>query len=81
MPIFEYKCVDCETKFEVLHKSVSNPEKVSCPKCKSENYKKLLSSFSAPVSAGFNYEPGCSNGSCGAHTHSSSCSHGMCGLN
>jgi putative FmdB family regulatory protein len=79
MPIFEYKCQDCNAKFEVLHKSASNPEKVVCPECDSENYKKLLSSFSSPVSAGVDFAPSCSNGSCGGHA--SPCADGMCGIN
>ena len=47
MPIFEYKCKQCNNKFEVLHKSSVNQEEVNCPKCNSTENKKLLSSFSA----------------------------------
>ena len=47
MPIFEYKCKQCNSKFEVLHKSSLNQEEVSCPSCNSKENQKLLSSFSA----------------------------------
>ena len=45
MPLFEYKCSGCESRFEVLHKSPNNPEKVECPECHSTNVKKLLSTL------------------------------------
>lgn len=81
MPIFEYKCSDCNTKFEILHKSTSNLEEVVCPKCGSKEYKKLLSAFSASVSKDFSYNaPSCASGACGM-AEGGGCSSGMCGLN
>jgi len=81
MPIFEYKCADCNTKYEVLHKSASNLSEVSCPSCKSTNSKKLLSAFSASVSesSSSSFGDSCASGSCGLP--SSGCASGMCGLN
>jgi putative FmdB family regulatory protein len=80
MPIFEYKCNDCNKKFEVLHKSSANLEEVVCPDCQSKNYKKLLSSFSASTGSS-SYESGqsCQDGSCGMPY--GGCANGMCGLN
>ncbi|HDH53341.1 MAG TPA: zinc ribbon domain-containing protein [Nitrospirae bacterium] len=43
MPIYEYKCIDCEEDFEELV-SGTDPD-VSCPKCSSKNIKKKLSLF------------------------------------
>ncbi len=82
MPIFEYKCNDCNKKFDVLHKSSTNLEEVICPDCQSKNSKKLLSSFSASMSSS-GYEGGssCSDGSCGVPSYGGSCANGMCGLN
>ena len=81
MPIFEYICNDCNTKYEVLHKSASKQEKVVCPECNSGNYRKLLSSFSPSISSGSGMAaPCCSNGSCGMPA-SSPCANGMCGIN
>ena len=80
MPIFEYKCKKCSSKFEVLHKSSLNQEEVSCPKCNSKENQKLLSTFS---SAGFSSNSSnCETGSCGVQpSYSGGCASGMCGLN
>lgn len=80
MPVFEYKCSDCSNKFEIYHKSSASQEKVICPKCGSENAKKLFSSFSASgfESSGQSYDS-CESGSCGIP--SGGCASGMCGLN
>jgi len=79
MPLFEYKCSDCECKFEILHKSSKNPGKVECPECHSPKVKKLLSTFSAAGLSGSGSDfssasDSCESGSCG-------CSSGYCGLN
>lgn len=80
MPIFEYKCSECETKFEVLHKSSINQSDVSCPKCNSTNSKKLFSSFSSNLNSSSDSASGeCSSGQCNIPV--GSCSSGMCGLN
>jgi len=46
MPIFEYRCQDCGTKFEKLvrNSDTSGPE---CPSCGTEHLSKELSTFSA----------------------------------
>ncbi|MFC2132995.1 FmdB family zinc ribbon protein [Bacteroidota bacterium] len=81
MPIFEYKCEDCNTKHEVLHKSSTNIEEVTCPSCNSNNNKKLLSSFSASIgNSSFSAGESCSTGSCGLPV-SGGCASGTCGLN
>jgi len=74
MPVYEYKCSECKTKFDVFHKSISVEEKIICPKCGSQDNKKLLSAFSASINSagGFSsssYEP----------SESSSCSTCGCG--
>lgn len=80
MPIFEYKCKKCNSKFEVLHKSSLNLEEVSCPDCNSKENQKLLSTFSA---SGFSSgDSGCESGNCGTTpSFGGGCSSGMCGLN
>lgn len=43
MPIYEYRCIDCNKKFEVLtFKSKFSP---SCPRCGSKNVEKIVSLF------------------------------------
>lgn len=79
MPVIEYKCKQCDTKYEVFHKSVSNQEEVTCPKCNSKESKKLFSSFSASVSSSHS-EGGCASGNCDV-PYGGGCASGMCGLN
>jgi putative FmdB family regulatory protein len=82
MPIFEYKCNDCNKKFDVLHKSSANQEEVVCPDCLSKNHQKLFSSFTA--SAGlqsFDRVPPCANGNCGMSSMNGGCSSDSCGFN
>jgi putative FmdB family regulatory protein len=81
MPVFEYKCSDCNSKYEIYHKSSVKQEEVVCPECHSGNHKKLLSSFSASVgSSDFSYND-CSSGNCGVSPSPGGCASGMCGLN
>ncbi|MBS4033356.1 MAG: zinc ribbon domain-containing protein [Ignavibacterium sp.] len=81
MPIFEYKCEECNSKFELLHKSSANNEEITCPFCKSVNNKKLFSAFSASVTGNSSYGDSCSTGSCGTVPSYGGCASGMCGLN
>ena len=79
MPIYEYKCEECGTKHDFLHKSTTNLGEVTCPECNSKKNKKLFSSFSASMGSSKDYSS-CSDGSCGIPS-AGSCSTGMCGLN
>ncbi len=78
MPVFEYRCGDCGTKYDHYHKSLSNQEEVKCPECGSSNNKKLFSSFAPSVEASADFGGGCADGSCGLPT--GGCASGMCGL-
>ena len=78
MPVFEYKCSSCNTKFEILHKSSTNQEEVSCPECNSKKINKLFSSFSASVHSN---ESSCSQGNCNFPLGGCGCSGGACGMN
>ena len=80
MPVFEYRCNECNTKFEFFHKTSATMNSVECPSCSSKNNKKLLSTFSASVGSSSSYAgDSCATGSCGIP--SSPCASGMCGLN
>jgi len=81
MPIFEYQCQDCNSKYEILHKSISSKEEVYCPDCRSKNNKKLISTFSSMESGSSDYSgPNCATGNCDIPSYGG-CSSGMCGLN
>lgn len=43
MPIFEYKCKDCEHIFEVLAISKQKEANTQCEKCNSNQVEKILS--------------------------------------
>lgn len=46
MPVYEYTCQSCESRFEQLHRSMSETGgKVACPKCKSTKTARALSVF------------------------------------
>ena len=47
MPLFEYRCHDCERDFEVL---VRASEKPCCPTCQSTKLEKLISAPVAHIS-------------------------------
>lgn len=44
MPIFEYKCLKCESEFEKLVLG-SSENGVNCPDCQSREIERLFSSF------------------------------------
>ncbi|MFB0532132.1 MAG: zinc ribbon domain-containing protein [Desulfatiglandales bacterium] len=71
MPIFEYRCLECDKDFELL---VFGNQEVSCPACEGNNVKRLLSVFSHKSDGDFSSSHGSSCSSCGA----TSC--GTCGV-
>ena len=76
MPIFEYQCGQCDTRFEALVMG-SNPEPTSCD-CGSESIERVYSTFSAqsgngmPEACATPAEQRCDGPACMA---------GMCGMN
>jgi len=81
MPIFEYKCSDCESKFEILTKS-NDEIKVSCLECNSSKVKKLFSAFSASTSSASYSDSSCAAGNCNVDVPGvGGCANGMCSLN
>jgi putative FmdB family regulatory protein len=76
MPIYEYVCEDCGTKFEKLVLRASDKEGLACPKCGKSRLAPQLSTFaahaggdSAPAAM-----PQCPSAGCCPHG-------GMCGMN
>ena len=66
MPIYEYRCKDCETVFETFVSSVADADKVVCKKCESKNVVKQISSFSSRMAGSSSGAPagalsGCSS--------------------
>jgi len=75
MPLYEYKCFDCETRFDALRAMSNADASIACPKCDSENTRRMISLFSAIGSEGVIAGAGASCGSCAP---SASCA--TCGL-
>jgi putative FmdB family regulatory protein len=48
MPIYEYKCKDCDTVREIQHGMSELPEDKSCLVCNSDNTVKIISVTSRP---------------------------------
>ena len=66
MPIYEYTCKSCKSKFEQLVRSMSSEAKVKCPECGSAETARNLSVFavsSAGPKGGGGADPMC--GRCG----------------
>ncbi|HHV43048.1 MAG TPA: zinc ribbon domain-containing protein [Firmicutes bacterium] len=71
MPVYEFRCGQCQEKFEELI-SWSQIDKVVCPKCGSNQVKKLVSTFAARSSDGQG------STSIGGHSSCGSCAGGSC---
>jgi putative FmdB family regulatory protein len=73
VPIYEFTCRDCETRFEELVKANGADPHVDCPSCGSADTLRLLSAFSvrsaaadaAPAAAPVARGGGCCGGACG----------------
>ena len=66
MPIYEYQCTQCEEKFEVRQSIGEDGSKLTCPKCNTQNPKRLFSSFFSPGSSSSGIScPTCTTGTCG----------------
>jgi putative FmdB family regulatory protein len=76
MPIFDYRCNNCKTLYDVFHKGKEIIGDILCPSCGSNQYTKLMSVPSI-LSKG-NTELPCNPNSCGMDM--SRCG-GVCGMN
>ncbi|MBV9403747.1 MAG: zinc ribbon domain-containing protein [Acidobacteriaceae bacterium] len=80
MPIFEYACDDCGTKFEKLVRRTREADEVRCPSCGQDHLTTQYSTFAARSGASKSQAEapaGCGSGMCGADM----CQGGMCGMN
>ncbi|MCP4582919.1 MAG: zinc ribbon domain-containing protein [candidate division Zixibacteria bacterium] len=49
MPIYEYRCNECDEKFELL-RSCSDNSDIVCPKCGQGDVTKMFSAFAGGIS-------------------------------
>lgn len=75
MPLYEYRCESCETRFEAL---VQGGQKPACTRCGGRRLEKLLSTFavSAPASGPSAPMPMGGCGTCGDPRGPGSCRSG-----
>lgn len=66
MPIYEYRCRECDSVFSKLQRVGATSEGVRCPKCGSENVERLLSTFASGSSGA--PSTSASSGSCSGFT-------------
>lgn len=52
MPIYEFKCLNCQELFELLVMQNDEVLELRCPKCKSEDLDRVLSSTNYSMNAG-----------------------------
>jgi len=75
MPIYEYACQDCGTKFEKLIRRDSDLDQLACPSCGDSHLQREQSTFAPKMGASKSAAPAMcpSGGMCGTP--------GKCGLN
>lgn len=69
MPIYEYYCLDCGKKFELMRSMKEADSPANCDNCQSEHTSRALSLFSAQsggksIAGGGSSCSSCSGGSC-----------------
>jgi putative FmdB family regulatory protein len=47
MPLYEYRCPQCQNRFEILQRMGDGAEGVRCPSCGAERVERQLSTFAA----------------------------------
>jgi putative FmdB family regulatory protein len=45
MPIYEYKCINCGERFELLKSAPDGNADTNCPKCGDKDTQRILSTF------------------------------------
>lgn len=61
MPIYEYRCKNCQHKFEKLVRMSTPDEEIECPACHTHQVEKVPSLFGAKSAgrASFSSSPSC----------------------
>ena len=52
MPLYEYRCTTCESRFEVLRRVGQGSEGLACPQCGKAEVEKEFSTFAGSVAGG-----------------------------
>jgi putative FmdB family regulatory protein len=73
MPLYEYECSDCDTRFDALRGMSEADDPIRCPQCESERTHRVISLFSAVGDQGVIAGEGSSCGSCSPSASCASC--------
>lgn len=52
MPIYEFRCVKCGHIFEKLFLNAEDKVEIQCPRCKSEDFERVISSTNYVMKSG-----------------------------
>lgn len=74
MPIFEFKCMDCDKYQEILVMNKQEEVEIACPNCGSGNLERILSATSHTINGSGSGQADTS----GASTQTRTCSSGSC---
>jgi len=74
MPIYEYKCHDCDERFELMRRMMEADSPIICQNCHSASTSRLLSLFNAQssgriVAGGQSSCTSCSSNACATCRH------------
>ncbi|MHB8158170.1 MAG: FmdB family zinc ribbon protein [Desulfocucumaceae bacterium] len=69
MPIYEFRCLECGNVFEKLFVKPDEKAEISCPKCQSESFERIISSSNYVMGAGKSGKrPSVTTKSCGSES-------------
>jgi len=71
MPLYEFKCNQCDEFFEILVMNSKDEIEMKCPKCSSETFERVMSRTSYTMGYG-------NSSSSGVSTQTRTCSSGNC---
>ncbi len=63
MPIYEYRCEECDHRFEIIQRLGASSDGLTCPGCGAPRLEKMFSTFAAAATQGSTAEP--ASASCG----------------
>ncbi|MFZ5596017.1 MAG: FmdB family zinc ribbon protein [Bacillota bacterium] len=78
MPIYEFKCADCNKVFEALLLGNQREEDLKCPECGGERLKKMISAPFLPSSVGKPANDEIAGSCCGGSPDQKGCTPGSC---
>lgn len=67
MPLYEYRCTECDHSFEILQRMGEGADGLDCPSCGEPRVEKQFSTFAAGSGSGTSNGVGasCGRGACG----------------